>query len=339
MSIRLIKISKDLNVGISSLVEFLHKKGFEIESNPNTKVDGEQHELLVREFGNNADLETLFDQRREKEEARNNPKEEVKQEPVVVEPEEIKTEIPEEIKPHVQIVDKIDLDALNKPKKLEKKEEPAKEETRIEPVIEVAKVVEVPEEIIPENKEEEDNTPVYNDTEEKVENEVITSIEEEKPEEEKSENEVFRLNKATIKSNIVVKGSIDLSTINDKTRPAKKTKAEKRKERLEKEQQDQKKVKENTVRLLKKETDEEAKKKKLDAESEEAKKKKRNRIKKGKVDIEKGAPAGAGGAQPRNNDKGKHTLRKPIVKQAVNEEDVQKQIKETLARLTTKGGK
>ena len=67
MSVRLIKISKDLNVGINSLVEFLHKKGFEVESNPNTKVDSEQHELLVREFGDNADLEALFSHRKAKD--------------------------------------------------------------------------------------------------------------------------------------------------------------------------------------------------------------------------------------------------------------------------------
>lgn len=141
----------------------------------------------------------------------------------------------------------------------------------------------------------------------------------------------------------MVKGSIDLSSINDKTRPAKKTKAEKKKERLEKEQQDQKKVKENTVRLLKKETDEEAKKRKASSdEAEDAAKKKRNRIKRGKVDIEKGVPpqGGAGSGQHHGGgDRTKHNLRKPIVKQAVNEEDVQKQIKETLARLTGKGGK
>ncbi len=47
MSIRLIKVSKDLNVGINSLVEFLQKKGFEIESNPNTKIDDEQYDLIM----------------------------------------------------------------------------------------------------------------------------------------------------------------------------------------------------------------------------------------------------------------------------------------------------
>ena len=357
MSIRLIKISKDLNVGINSLVEFLHKKGFDVESNPNAKVDGEQHELLVKEFGNNADLEALLRNRKERE------KEREAQAPAEVEdvaakkqePEEIVTEVPESYKPHVQVVDKIDLDALNKPKKVEvKEEEPEPEVVIAEPIVEPK--VEAPK---PEPEPEPQPEPVVKKEEEvKEEPVLIVEEKEEEPkvftpatpsvvEEGKEEDDVFRLNKTTIKSNIVVKGSIDLSSINDKTRPAKKTKAEKKKERLEKEQQDQKKVKENTVRLLKKETDEEAKKRKASSdEAEDAAKKKRNRIKRGKVDIEKGVPpqAGAGGGATSGphhagGDRTKHNLRKPIVKQAVNEEDVQKQIKETLARLTGKGGK
>jgi len=336
MSIRLIKISKDLNVGISSLVEFLHKKGFDVESNPNAKVDGEQHELLVREFGTSSDLEALFSSRKAREKEKEAPKEPVKEEPVTPvrnEPEEIKTEIPEEIKPHVQIVDKIDLDALNKPKKVEIKKEEIEPET-VEPVVEVAveEIVQEPVAI----KEDEKETPVLIEEKEE-EQEVSAPVEVQSAVEEKESDDIFRLNKATIKSNIVVKGSIDLSSINDKTRPAKKTKAEKKKERLEKEQQDQKKVKENTVRLLKKETDEEAKKRKANIDDDAAKKK-RNRIKKGKVDIEKGVATQPGAARPAG-DKTKHSLRKPIVKHVVNEEDVQKQIKETLARLTGKGGK
>lgn len=337
MSIRLIKISKDLNVGISSLVEFLHKKGFDVESNPNTKVDGEQHELLVREFGTNSDLQVLFSNRREREKAKET--EPVKEEVAVPErkePEEIKTEVPEDIKPHVQIVDKIDLDALKKPKKVEIKE-------KIKPEIIEPVVVEVKEEVQQEPvtiEVDEKTIPVLIEEKEEPQQEqvaVSTPTVEQEVEEEKATDDIFRLNKATIKSNIVVKGSIDLSSINDKTRPAKKSKAEKKKERLEKEQQDQKKVKENTVRLLKKETDEEAKKRKANEDNDDAAKKKRNRIKKGKVDIEK---VPQGGSQPHSGgDKTRHNLRKPIVKHVVNEEDVQKQIKETLARLTGKGGK
>jgi translation initiation factor IF-2 len=47
---RLSKIAKECNVGINTIVEFLHKKGFEIESNPNTKVSEEMYDLLKKEY-------------------------------------------------------------------------------------------------------------------------------------------------------------------------------------------------------------------------------------------------------------------------------------------------
>ena len=39
---RLSKIARELNVGISTIVEFLHKKGVKIDSNPNEKITSEQ---------------------------------------------------------------------------------------------------------------------------------------------------------------------------------------------------------------------------------------------------------------------------------------------------------
>jgi len=351
MSIRLIKISKDLNVGINSLVEFLHKKGFDVESNPNTKIGSEQYELLVKEFGRDSDIDALLSRREEKKELIKAKKQEEEQARAQSEPEVIKTEIPDSIKPHVQIVDKIDLDALNRPRKVEEKPEVKEPEviTPKEKEPEVQKTVEQETQTKqPEIEEKVKEEPVFVKEEETVIEKPIQKEDKPEPasttptpqetEQKEKRDDVFRLNKATIKSNIVVKGSIDLSSINDKTRPAKKTKAEKKKERMEKEMQDQKKVKENTVRLLKKETDEEAKKRKTDNDNDDAAKKKRNRIKKGKVDIEKGSIPQGGGGQP-HGDRTKHNVRKPIVKHVVNEEDVQKQIKETLARLTNKGGK
>jgi len=47
---RLSKIARELNVGISTIVEFLHDKGSVIDSNPNTKVTPEQFELLLEEY-------------------------------------------------------------------------------------------------------------------------------------------------------------------------------------------------------------------------------------------------------------------------------------------------
>ena len=53
MPIKLIQVQRKLNVGINTVVEFLRKKGFEVEdNNPNTRIGDEQYALLVKEFGN-----------------------------------------------------------------------------------------------------------------------------------------------------------------------------------------------------------------------------------------------------------------------------------------------
>lgn len=371
MSIRLIKVSKDLNVGINSLVEFLQKKGFAVEANPNTKIDDEQYDLLVNEFGKDKKIKLASDRNKElQKEKRKTSQSESSEEEGDDTPqpskkgEEIKTVIPEDIKPHIQIVDKIDLDNLNKSKsstltkeeekvevieplhiekeeskpvaqkvETEKQVEKVSEKTEIENTVKAAdKVVEEPKVVEPIIEAKEDSKAI----EKENPTETVQSPAGE-------DDDVFRLNNPTIKSNIVVKGTIDLSAINDKTRPAKKTKAEKRKERIDKELSDSKKVKENTVKLLKKESVEEQKKTlKLDDPDDPARKK-RARIKKGKVDIEKGiATPGATNPYLQKDNKAKHANpRRPVLtpKAAVSEEDVQKQIKETLARLTSKGGK
>ncbi|MDD2515079.1 MAG: translation initiation factor IF-2, partial [Proteiniphilum sp.] len=133
----------------------------------------------------------------------------------------------------------------------------------------------------------------------------------------------------------VVKGSIDLDSINDRTRPQRKSRAQRKKERLEREQKtlDGKKLKDEKVKLLKKEAIDEKKKPVTGESEEDLKKKKRKRIRTGKVNIEKPGSFG----QSARGDR-KPSLRKPI-KAEVSEVDVQKQIKETLARLTEKRGK
>lgn len=363
MSIRLIKVSKDLNVGISSLVEFLQKKGFTVEANPNTKIDDEQYDLLIIEFGKDKNIKLASERKKEsqKEKKKETLAESIEDTadeisigtPII---EDIKTEVPEDIKPRIQIVDKIDLDNLNKrhtPSQEKKEEVKLKEPIAVE--IEVEEDVVIPDVNTEVNNKEEINESIKetevietvqkNDittSEEKVEEEVSTQNEEVNTE--TVDDSVFRLNSPTIKSNIVVKGSIDLSTINDRTRPAKKTKAEKKKERLDKEIADTKKLKENTVKLLKKESvDEKEKRKNADDDSDDVTKKKRARIKKGKVDLEKGITTpNTNASQPHKSNTPKQVNRKSVVlnhKKEVSEEDVQKQIKETLARLTNKGGK
>ena len=362
MAIRLIKVTRDLNVGLTTVVEFLLKKGYAIEANPNAKIGDTEYELLVKEFSKDKSLKIeseKFSQERHHKE---------KKETVVVEGykerkvEEIKTEVPEEFKPKFVSKGKIDLDNLNK------KPEPAPEEEVITPVEEEEKtsypeVEEVentpaPEKIVPEEPENEDlddedfdDDEDFNgddddseddddddDSEDETDDDDDTSEEKEVSETvsgNESDDDVFRLNKPKFESHIKVTGMIDLSTINQSTRPKKKTKEEKRKERAEKGNKkpapadakkattdDNKDVKKDKPTLLKK----------GDPAYEDSKKKKRNRIKREKVDIEKGATAAKG-------DPARLKLRKPAGKTEVSEEDVQKQIKETLARLTNKGQK
>ena len=146
--------------------------------------------------------------------------------------------------------------------------------------------------------------------------------------EETKEDEIFTLNRPKLTTNINVVGKIDLSALNQQTRPKKKTKEEKRKEREAKDKQ---------RNDLKKPLIADAK----TAESQETdmERKKRKRIRKEKIDIEKNAPTTNPQSRNNGNPKGpKLKLKKPV-KTEISEEDVQKQIKETLARLTTKGQK
>ena len=56
MSIRLNKVTRDLNVGIQTVAAFLRKKGFEIELSPNAKITDEQYQMLVKEFSSDKNL-------------------------------------------------------------------------------------------------------------------------------------------------------------------------------------------------------------------------------------------------------------------------------------------
>lgn len=149
-------------------------------------------------------------------------------------------------------------------------------------------------------------------------------------------NEPFRLNTPVIENKLVVKGSIDLDAINEKTRPARKSRSQRRKERLdrEKEQTNQKRVKEEAIKNSKKDSSAENKNAPANENADDDnKKRKRRRIDKNKVEIDK-KPVPRDTKAPRT----KKVLKKPV-KAEVNEEEVQRQIKETLARLTDRGGR
>ena len=363
MTIRLNKVTRDLNVGIATVVDFLQKKGYAVEANPNTKITEEQYAALVKEFSKDKDLkiesEKIFQERQNKE--RNKASVSIEDlQPEPAKPEMIDTVVPEEVRPRFKPVGKIDLDNLNKPKKskpavaepVEAKEEAAQPEIPVvveqqekeEPVYETA-TAEQPqaEKIVNENLEQPE-------PEEKAEDSKPNLMEEKKeiPEtqtaKDTTDDGIFKIRPTEFKSKINVVGQIDLATLNQSTRPKKKSKEERRKEREEKDRQRQeqrRQMKDAIIKEIRK-TDEKAEK---GNDTDANPKKKRNRINnKERVDINT-----AGSGAPSKNEKqskntqqggGKHNkdrFKKAVVKPEVSDEDVAKQVKETLARLTNKG--
>lgn len=117
MTIRLNKVTRDLNVGITTVVEFLQKKGYTIEASPNAKITEEQYAVLVKEFSTDKNLKIeseKFSQERQNKD-RNKASISIEGfEPKKEKEEVVKTVIPEEARPKLKQVGKIDLDNLNK---------------------------------------------------------------------------------------------------------------------------------------------------------------------------------------------------------------------------------
>lgn len=390
MTIRLNKVTRDLNVGITTVVEFLQKKGYTIEASPNAKITEEQYAVLVKEFSTDKNLKIeseKFSQERQNKD-RNKASISIEGFESKKEKEEVvKTVIPEEARSKLKQVGKIDLDNLNKktaPKVVEPAAKVIEQTPKAEPVVE--KVVErketpqpekeTPKPVVVEEKKpepapqpapapvlEEKKEPKIEKTEEKTPQ--VKEMEKETPEaapvQEKEEDDVFKIRPTEFKSKINVVGQIDLAALNQSTRPKKKSKEEKRKEREEKDKQRQeqrKLMKDAIIKEIRKGDD---KISKNSVNDDAAKKKKRNRINKERVDINAAGTTNAGGASNNNqrndnanrpnrnnnskpngnNNQGggkfnKDRFKKPVVKAEVSDEDVAKQVKETLARLTNK---
>ena len=390
MTIRLNKVTRDLNVGITTVVEFLQKKGYTIEASPNAKITEEQYAVLVKEFSTDKNLKIeseKFSQERQNKD-RNKASISIEGFESKKEKEEVvKTVIPEEARPKLKQVGKIDLDNLNKktaPKVVEPAAKVIEQTPKAEPVVE--KVVErketpqpekeTPKPVVVEEKKpestpqpapapvlEEKKEPKIEKTEEKTPQ--VKEMEKETPEaapvQEKEEDDVFKIRPTEFKSKINVVGQIDLAALNQSTRPKKKSKEEKRKEREEKDKQRQeqrKLMKDAIIKEIRKGDD---KISKNSVNDDAAKKKKLNRINKERVDINAAGTTNAGGASNNNqrndnanrpnrnnnskpnsnNNQGggkfnKDRFKKPVVKAEVSDEDVAKQVKETLARLTNK---
>ena len=330
MSIRLNKAIRELNIGLQTAVEFLEKRSDlgEVRSDLSFKLSDEQYEALAGQFKKDKEVKGMAEKLFPKHQKdKKKPAEQPKPAQVVTTPSEPR----QQFKP----LGKIDLNNLGKkaePAKAEKKEEPKaaavspKPETKKETAAEKKeqpskptqpeKPAETTEVTAPKAAE---TSPASADTAAATQPEPAAVTEEQT----KKEPEVFTLkSEKKLAPKVNVLGKIDLSAINQSTRPKKKSKEEKRREREEKAKQ---------------------------ANAGNGEKKKRQRINKERVDIEaegrKPQPGGNNNAGGKNGGAGnngnggpgkkknKKRTQKPL---EVNEEDVARQVKETLARLTNK---
>lgn len=362
MRTKISKVAKDLNVGVNTAVEFLRKHNIEVdEGNPNARIDSDAVDLLMQEFSNDKtakDAAEGFSKRREhkKEKPAKTPERTasapVKTGPVILgtidldnlksgmkaatepavdkskaapaenksaQPAKPAAPAPQAPKPEPR--PEAEPAQATKPAQEPRKEVKPQPAPKAEPAPAPApapkpapKVVEPKPAPKPEPKPEPVSKP-----EPKPAPQAAPAPEAEQPKDKPEEEKPFRLGGAPQGPELKVLGKIDLSAINQSTRPKKKGKNERRAE--------------NTDR------------------------KKRKRIGKEKVDIDKAAQQPGFGAdsrkkpgdgQNRQGGNGQNGQGRPDrdrnrkrgdrrqAKPEINNEDVQKQVKETLARLTNK---
>ena len=339
MKIRLNKVQEELNIGLNTIVEFLQKKGIDIKEDPNAVVPEKGYLLLREAFS--TDKNARLESDKFTKERQNKDKKPVETKPIVSAPKEEPKEEPspattvtEETKPVIKVMGSIDLEELKRKQQASKVEKHNKKKQN-SPAPAAKKEEKPVEQAAP--------APVVNKEDKVAEKPAPAPIaKEEKPAKQEDKQAPASLTQVEdIKPAFNVVGKIDLSAINQSTRPKKKSKEEKRKEREEKERQREEQRKQQK----------EAQKGSNNGQGGD-KKKKRARIGNQRVNIDnvqgnepqqqqqdwsgnrnknKGENPSQGSRKDRDN---KH---KRFDKSEVSDEDVSKQIKETLERLTSRG--
>ncbi len=323
MGVRLNKVLPELNIGLQTAVDFLKTKPslgeIKDDATLSTKISEEQYEALVKEFKGDKDVKTqagmIFPKKKEK------PKKEAKPEPVV-------KEVKEEQRQTFTPLGKIDLSQVGKPAK--PKEEPKKPEPVEAPKAQSAPAAKESPKPEPKPEPKAEPKPEPKPEPEPVVKEQKEVEPEEKPVQEEHEREVFKLKtEQKAKPNLNVVGKIDLDSLNQSTRPKKKSKEERRKEREEKQAQQNgggngEKKKRERIRGGKERVDIEAASKQDNGSS------KKNKNKGGNQNFQDN---NNGNQQGGGKNKKKNRPAKPL---EVDDEAVARQVKETLARLTSK---
>ncbi len=281
--IRLIRAAKEFNVGLNTITDFLHRKGIEIDSSPNTPIDADTYAILEKEYGKNRPSGSELDTVREKMNKKSSvtieptPAPQPKEEKAVI---EVKEEV---VQP--KVLGKIDLEPKKKAAPATKAE--PKEEKNVE-VKESPKVAPAP-------KAEPTPAPAPQPKVEPV-----------KAEEPKKED-LFRATEAPTLAGPQILGTMDVSGMV--------AGGKRHRKRLEKAKVDITKQQNNAPKGEKFEKND--KNNKFNKQNNN-----QNQQNQGGGKKNKQKP------QP-----------KPIVRPEVSDEEVSKQVKDTLARLTAKGAK
>ncbi|MCM1031078.1 MAG: translation initiation factor IF-2 [Oscillibacter sp.] len=294
MAVRLNKVAREFNVGLSTIVEFLHAKGIQISSDPNAKLSDEDYDLVAKEFSSDSEVKKassmvdLKNTRKKKETVTIDNKGNIKE----INEEEQFISIKDEVKLEnkIKVVDHIDLNPVQKPV-----QEEVKETTTTTDKAETSQSDSAQEAAAPQNT----SVPV--------------------------EEEPFKIQQPAVKD-VKVVGTIDLDSINQRTRPPKKSKLEK--------ERDRKDVK-KTVTTGKTSENPEKNDELLSEEDSETRKKRKRIHRDEPVNVQESDRFG--NRNEENKKKLKKLKKKKQEKTEITDEDVDRQIKDTFARLGSKG--
>ena len=333
MPIKISKAVKDLNIGMQTARDFLKKNEIEVDDNINARISDEAYNLLIQKF------KPAMQQKKAAEQIIHDRKEEKAAQAAEKkrrEAEESKTVEVAIQKP--KVLGKIELDAKGNPvapkpaapeapkaEEVKMEEKKAEEQKPAPAALPKEDANPQPAAVEPKKEEKAPAEPKVEKPQPVAETPVVEQKKEEAPAP-APQAEPETISNAPRMQGPKVVGKIDLSALNQSTRPKKKTKEEKRNERINKEKARQ-------------------------GANADGEKRKRKRIGKEKVDIEKSVQqqSQGGGNQKRGNQqnaanaqnanagkRNKKDKNKRPFKAEVSEEDVQRQMKETLARLTNK---
>ncbi|MBQ2440645.1 MAG: translation initiation factor IF-2 N-terminal domain-containing protein, partial [Paludibacteraceae bacterium] len=313
MAMSLIKACKQLEIGIATAVEYLQKQGIEVVENPNIKLSDEDYLTLVRGYN-----KTLADEI----EAQKNKK------VVVEEPKKVPaTPQKEVITPtndiHVKVVGRMDIE--EKKAAASETEKEAMVESQKNDQVDAEQVAPVEEKTKAEKKSKQD-TPKETEVQEQPKSEAKETHGKKKKRFEFSETEdgvvEVKVHNSELEKRPNVIGKLNLDEMNMSTHPAKKTKEEKKKEKEErlqnKKNQSQKDVADNAGSQ--------------DQNATEKTSRTRIKGKKSKIDVDN-----FDFKANKNNHNGKRSHRG--YKNEISEEEVQRQVKETMSSFQTPKGK